>query len=85
MFKKLLLILTATVLASVSAFSVEAKEVDWKLLQGLTVEEKKGKPAPKLTKELKDAMEAKAAKTLICPTLVTSFGITLAPTKKPIK
>ena len=59
MFKKLLLILTATILASVSAFSVEAKEVDWKLLQGLTIEEKKGKPAPKLTKELKTAMSKK--------------------------
>ena len=59
MFKKLLLILTATILASVSAFSVEAKEVDWKLLQGLTIEEKKGKPAPKLTKELETAMSKK--------------------------
>ena len=59
MFKKLLLILTATILASVSGFSVEAKEVDWKLLQGLTIEEKKGKPAPKLTKELETAMSKK--------------------------
>ena len=59
MFKKLLLILTATTLASMSAFSVEAKEVDWKVLQGLTIEEKKGKPAPKLTKELKTAMSKK--------------------------
>ena len=53
------MILTATTLASMSAFSVEAKEVDWKVLQGLTIEEKKGKPAPKLTKELKTAMSKK--------------------------
>ena len=56
MFKKLLLILTATVLASLNALSIEAKEVEWKVLQGLTVEEKKGKPVPKFTKELKAAM-----------------------------
>ena len=59
MFKKLLFILTVTVLASVSGLSIEAKEVDWKVLQGLTVEEKKGKPVPKLSKELKVAMSNK--------------------------
>jgi hypothetical protein len=34
--------------------SIEAKEVDWKVLQGLTVTQKKG--APKLSKELKVVM-----------------------------
>ena len=34
---------------------------------------------------LKDAVDAKAAKTLICPTLPTKFGTTFAPTKYPIK
>lgn len=43
-----------TILISISFFSIEAKEVDWKLLQGLTVAEKKG--TPKLSKELKVAM-----------------------------
>ena len=59
MLKKFLLILIATILASVSALSIEAKEVEWKVLQGLTVEEKKGKPVPKFTKELKSAMSKK--------------------------
>ena len=39
-----------------SAYSVEAKEVDWKVLQGLTMTEDKGKSKPKLSKELKVAM-----------------------------
>ena len=48
------LVYSLTILISISFFSIEAKEVDWKLLQGLTVAEKKD--APKLTKELKVAM-----------------------------
>ena len=41
-----------------SAFPVEAKEVDWKVLQGLTMTEDKGKSKPKLSKELKVAMSS---------------------------
>ncbi len=51
------LVFSLTILISISFFSIEAKEIDWKLLQGLTVAEKKG--APKLTKELKVAMASK--------------------------
>ena len=36
-------------------------------------------------KELRDAIEAKAANTLMWPTLVTSFGTIVAPMKNPIK
>ncbi|MEE2745114.1 MAG: DUF3299 domain-containing protein [Bdellovibrionota bacterium] len=53
MINKLVFSLT-TILISISFFSIEAKEVDWKVLQGLTVTEKKG--PPKLSKELKVAM-----------------------------
>ena len=36
-------------------------------------------------KILSEAIEAKAAKTLICPTFPTSLGIELAPAKYPTK
>ena len=36
-------------------------------------------------KILKDAVDAKAAKTLMCPTLETKFGTMFAPIKYPIK
>mgnify|MGYP001367022257 CR=1 FL=1 len=58
MFNKLLFSLTALFI-SMSVFSVEAKEIEWKVLQGLTVIEKKGKPFPKFSKELKVAMSKK--------------------------
>ena len=55
MFNKLLYTFITT-LISMSIFAIEAKEVDWKLLQGLKAVEEKGKTVPKLSKELKVAM-----------------------------
>ncbi len=54
-------IFTLTFLILVGPFSLNAKEVDWKLLQGYTVIEKDGKPFPKISKELKIALAKKVS------------------------
>ena len=57
-------------LFSMSAYSVEAKEVDWKVLQGLTMTEDKGKSKPKLSKELKVAIDDISIKGFMMPLII---------------